>query len=271
MPIFLHLIYILLIVVLLTLFLRYRERLHRVLGRYEGDPIPTSPLHEFDDRFRMDELGPTLEAEVRFIGGAGGVLGGTTDTEAWVLAVLAKGARTLFEFGTATGRTTCLWARNTPEDASITTITLAPDQHGGYAAGEGDNAAAGRQALSESAHTRFRYEDAPEGAKVRQLFGDSKELDPAPYAGRCDLIFIDGSHAYSYVKSDTEKAMRMVAPGGVILWHDYRGRGGKAGDVYRYLNELSRELPLVHLRGTAIIGWRAPRLSEAALEDVRAA
>ena len=25
-----------------------------------------------------------------------------------------------------------------------------------------------------------------------------------------DLIFIDGSHAYSYVKSDTQKALRMV-------------------------------------------------------------
>lgn len=258
MPIFLHLLYIAVILGLLGLFLRYRERLHRLQGRFRGDPIASTSLHQFDDRFRVDELGPTLDAEVRFIGGGSGVPAGTSDTEAWVLAVLAKGARQLFEFGTATGRTTYLWARNTPDDASIATITLAPDQHGGYTAAVGDSAAAGRRALAESAHTRFRYEDTPEAAKVQQLFGDSKELDAGPYEGRCDLIFIDGSHAYSYVKSDTEKALQMVAPGGVILWHDYRGRWGKAGDVYRYLNDLRRELPLVHLRGTTMVAYRAP-------------
>ena len=43
--------------------------------------------------------------------------------------------------------------------------------------------------------------------KVEQLFADSKTLDVSPWAGQCDLVFVDGSHAYSYVVSDSEKVL----------------------------------------------------------------
>ena len=81
--------------------------------------------------------------------------------------------------------------------------------------------------------------------KITQLFGDSKSFDAAPYAGQCDLVFVDGSHAYSYVKNDTEKALAMTRPGGVILWHDYRGPRRTKG-VYQALNERKDELGLEH-------------------------
>ncbi len=66
---------------------------------------------------------------------------------------------------------------------------------------------------------------------------------------------MDGSHAYSYVVSDSAKALRMVRPSGIVLWHDYshRNRG-----VYRALNELARTLPLVHLGGTSLVAYRRP-------------
>jgi hypothetical protein len=49
--------------------------------------------------------------------------------------------------------------------------------------------------------------------------------------------------------------MRMVKPGGLVLWHDY---GPGCHGVFRALNELSRRLPLVHVAGTTLVAWRRP-------------
>ena len=216
-------------------------------------------VEDFEPAFRPGPLGPTPAAEVSFIGKfmVGGVPGGTSDFEAWILAVLAKRARLAFEFGTATGKTTYLIARNLPAGGRVVTITLAPEQAAAYADAAGDSAIAGQWARNESAFTTFLYSGSDVESRVTQLFGDSKAFDEAPYAGKCDLIFVDGSHAYSYVMSDSRKALRMLAPGGVVLWHDYNGPE-RAADVYRALNELSAELPLVHLYGTTLVAYRKP-------------
>ncbi|MEO8562051.1 MAG: hypothetical protein ABI601_08260 [bacterium] len=68
---------------------------------------------------------------------------------------------------------------------------------------------------------------------------------------------LDGSHAYSYVVSDSERAIELVAPGGLVLWHDYAGPRHAPG-VYRALNELSARLPLVRLEGTTLVAYRRP-------------
>src|SRR6185369_3239039 len=73
---------------------------------------------------------------------------------------------------------------------------------------------------------------------------------------QCDLIFIDGSHAYSYVKNDTEKALRMLKEGGLLLWHDYRYRNLETRGVRQYLDELSETLPLIRLDETTIVAYR---------------
>ena len=93
--------------------------------------------------------------------------------------------------------------------------------------------------------------------KVEQLFGDSKELDTTPWAGQCDLVFVDGSHAYSYVMSDSAKALDLVRPGGLVLWHDYAGPLHSPG-VYRALNELAQRLPIVRIAGTSLAAYRRP-------------
>lgn len=220
-------------------------------------PIRTVPLSELDPVFQTTDLGPTLETEVSFVGrGPLVVPGGTSDAEAWVLATLAKRARNIFEFGTCTGKTTYLVARNSPPDAAITTITLAPDQTGDYVKEEGDNRKNIKAALRESKLTHFLYNGTPVEPKVRQLFGDSKSFDETPFLAACDLIFVDGSHAYSYVLSDSKKALRMVKPGGVVLWHDYVGPEEEG--VFRGLNELAETLPLVHVEGTTFIAYRKP-------------
>jgi predicted O-methyltransferase YrrM len=253
-----HLVYLTLIGILLGLFLSYRSRLHHLQGRPRRGAIRLAQVEELDPIFAPDELGPTLEAEVLFLGSGSGVPAGTSDTEAWILSVLAKRAEVLFEFGTATGRTSYLWARNSPAHARVSTLTLPPEEHAAYRREWTDNRRAAQHALRESRFTRFRYQGTPEEAKITQLYGDSKEFDETPFHRRCDLIFVDGSHAYSYVRSDSEKALRMVAPGGIVLWHDYWGRTGTTADVYRYLNRLARELPLLHLHGTSLVAFRAP-------------
>jgi hypothetical protein len=219
-------------------------------------PIPTIELEELDPLFRRDELGFTRDCEIQFIGGV--VMGGTTDTESWILAALARRAGRMFEFGTATGRTTYLWARNSAADARLVTMTLGPDQLGDYTAAAADSKALSDIALSESCCSRFYYSETPVEYKVTQLFGDSKRLDDTPFAKQFDLIFIDGSHAYSYVKSDTEKALSMLKDGGLLLWHDYRPCWKDTADVYRYLNELKSVLPLRRIQGTALVCYRAP-------------
>jgi hypothetical protein len=157
------------------------------------------------------------------------------------------------------GRTTYLWARNSPADAEVITLTLAPEERVIYRPDVADDAGDTAAALSESAYTSFLYSGTPEASKVEQLFGDSKALDISRWGGECDLVFVDGSHAYSYVRSDSEKALALVKPGGLVLWHDYAGPSHSPG-VYRALNELAERLPLVRITGTMFVAYRAPGL-----------
>lgn len=236
------------------LVLRYRKRLHRALLHFPHYPIRKITLDQFQQIFQCDEFGPTLATEVAFIGcGPLVVPGGTTDAEAWILSVLAKHAKLMIEFGTCTGKTAYLWARNSPPDARVITITLGGSQHDDYTHGATDSLGARIVALEESRFQKFLYSETIYEQKITQLFLDSKQFDENPYHGKADLIFIDGSHAFSYVQSDTEKAFRMIASGGIILWHDYREHDPNSRDVYRFLNEISCSRKLVYLGGTSMV------------------
>lgn len=240
------------------------DRYRRVARGSEEWPIPTVELAAVDPAFAPGEFGYTPAAEVHFVGTGGrGVVAGTTDEEAWILSVLAKRAHRIFEFGTCTGRTTYLLARNSPPDARVTSLTLAPEQRAEYADEASDEPAARRHALEESCFTRFYYGGTSVESKIEQLFGDSKRFDESGHEERCDLVFVDGSHAYSYVRSDSEKALRMLRPGGVALWHDYRGPDvPKTLGVFQALNELAERLRLVRLEGSSLVAYRRPAATE---------
>ena len=236
----------------------FERAIRKQRGLFTRWPIPSVPASDVDPAFRQDAIGPSLDTEVALVGGAGvmHLPGGTSDTEAWILAVLAKRARLMFEFGTCTGRTAYLWARNSAPDARVVTLTLSAAEIAAYHREGGDTGSATKRAIDESVFDRFYYSDTPYAAKVKQLFGDSKALDESPWAGQCDLVFVDGSHARSYVESDSSKALRMVKPGGLVLWHDYRGY--RLAGVFDTLNELARELPLFHIRTTSLVAYRRP-------------
>jgi hypothetical protein len=238
------------------IFLRERAQ-RKQQGIFRAWPIRKIRVDELDPVIRFGPLGPAVGAEAVLIGGTdlAHVVGATSDAEAWILAALSKHARMMFEFGTATGRTAYLWARNSPPDARVVTLTLRPDDVSTYQNISGDASSDVKHAMSESRFTTFYYTGTPVESKVTQLYGDSKALDETPYVGTCDLVFVDGSHARSYVESDTRKALRMVRPGGLVLWHDYRG--AKVPGVFEALNALASELPLAHVRGTSLVAYRA--------------
>jgi len=261
-----NLIFVLLLVIAVVKIDRlYRKHRRRRLFWHIPARIPEGPLADVDSRFVSGPFGTRRETEVRLVGGV--AVSGTTTYEAWILAVLAQGARRMFEFGTCTGRTAYAWARNSPSDARITTLTLSPDKRDTYQGSDQDEPTDAQNALRESCFLDFYYSGTEAEPKIEQLFGDSKQLDERPYLGQCDVVFIDGAHAYSYVASDTAKAMRMVRPGGLILWHDYVGPWHAPG-AFRFLNELSATLPLRRIEDTSLVYYRVPL---AATESVRAA
>lgn len=117
------------------------------------------------------------------------------------------------EFGTWEGFGTVLVARNT--DAEIWTINL-PDGEIGV---DGSSLYA---STDTGARIGRLYREAGFSPRVHQLLCDSRELDPGIFAGQpLDSVLIDGGHTPDVVQSDTEKALGLLRPGGLCVWHDF--------------------------------------------------
>ena len=171
------------------LFVTYRRRLQVATGRDLGYKIPTMQLEEFHECFQIRPGDAPAKSEVTFPAGSHSMPAGTTDREPWILCMLAKGSETVFEFGTASGKTVYLLARNAIRTANVITLTLPPDKLDLYHHEGGDSSRARKVALAESRQQIFVYRGAEVEPRITQLFGDSKALDTAPYRSRCDLVF----------------------------------------------------------------------------------
>lgn len=148
----------------------------------------------------------------------------------------------ILEIGTFEGNTTVNLAANGPASARVFTLDLPPDWGRRYALNVPDihfNAATGN-------HTGRQFIDSPHADRITQLWGDSAEFDWDAH-GPFDFILIDGCHTYEYAVSDTRNALRVLRPGGAIVWHDY----GMLEDVSRAVDECSR-----HIKARAIQGTR---------------
>lgn len=67
-----------------------------------------------------------------------------------------------------------------------------------------------------------KYLQAGWGKRVCQIYADSREWDTRAYPdGFFDTCLIDGGHAADIVENDTALAMRLVRPGGLVMWHDF--------------------------------------------------
>lgn len=162
-------------------------------------------------------------------------------------------AERFFEIGAFLGKTTWTVARTNPE-IQITTLDL-PDER----ARESLELEFTDPYLFQQWNRGAAFLGTPEQARIQQVYGDSATFDFSPFARSIDVVYIDGSHSYSYVKNDTEAALRMLRPNGTILWDDYPHYPG----IYQYLNELNARLGgrLFLVEGTRLVVYsRHPAL-----------
>lgn len=182
-------------------------------------------------------------------------LQGSTGRHAWSLGVaeqlvlqailVGRAINTAFEIGTFNGGTTRLLAEGVPGGGRVTTLDLPVSafdatQRPEGVTGEGVGAA---------------YKDSFAVGKIEQLLQDSLTFDPTPYETRYDLVLVDGGHEYTHGVADTQTALRLVAPGGIVLWDDFEPYWH--GLVRGICQEMAGR-PLARLAGTSFGVYIAP-------------
>ena len=165
--------------------------------------------------------------------------------ELFYLVALIRAARpaVIFEIGTHQGRTARLFAERSPERAKVYTLDLPVEKMRERA----------RYDCTDSGVPGEEARKSPAAHKIVQLYGDSRTFDFRPFDGTVDLMFIDGDHAYETVKQDTANALRMIAPGGIIIWDDYQTCWP---GVIQCVEELAQTHPVHHLSGTRLACYR---------------
>ena len=151
--------------------------------------------------------------------------------------------KSVFEFGTYDGLTTLHLAINSTPNSRVYTIDLAPDDP---IRQQNTDDTFYTQGVKLGAH----FLDAPEANQVEQIYADTTKYDYSRFKGQMDFIFVDAGHTYDLVRSDSEKALEMIKPGGIIFWHDYYFT---QHGVYTWLNELAGKIPLRNAPGTSLV------------------
>jgi predicted O-methyltransferase YrrM len=168
------------------------------------DELPTIELVEVS--------GPTtFEAHVAEASGRHAWSLGAAEQIVLQAVVSGRHVRSAFEIGTFNGGTTRVLAEALPSDGAVVTIDLPPVEF--------DASQSPRHFVGGDVGRQHR--DSPAAGKVTQLLEDSLAFDPSPYAGKFDLVLVDGGHEYVHGTADTRTALELVAPGGVILWDDF--------------------------------------------------
>jgi predicted O-methyltransferase YrrM len=201
--------------------------------------MPLVSIHTIDDLF------PGLSAvpvNVRVFDAVWGDSGNTETVE--MLCRLAKSGRTpVVEIGTFRGRTTYQLAANC--DGPIYTIDIAqplPDER--------------EENVERQAYPSYTpgelLADAPAAirGKITQLIGDSRLLDLSRLHGTIGLVYVDAGHSYDACRSDSDLAMRLIRPGGVIVWDDY---GDYWPGVKRAIDKLAETRTMHVLRRLGLV------------------
>ncbi|MCH9630482.1 MAG: hypothetical protein S4CHLAM37_04830 [Chlamydiia bacterium] len=163
-----------------------------------------------------------------------------------IVAILCP--KNLLEIGTFDGNTTLQLALNAPDGSSVHTLDL-PD--GGMAMDD-EMLSDDVQYVTDAQKKSRKYVSTQVEDKITQHFGDSRSYDFGKFmeSGPVDFCFIDAGHSYSCVKNDTEKAFKVLSPGGTVLWHDYNPN---CPGVYNYLNELAARKELKRIEDTSLV------------------
>jgi predicted O-methyltransferase YrrM len=171
-----------------------------------------------------------------------------TAEEACHLGAIArfKQGRAL-EIGTFDGNSTLVLAANLGDEGAVVTVDLPPDFDPAKAPLAHSDAALN---LTPRDQLGRQFRGHPLSRRIRQVYGDSAKLNWGDLGGPFDLVFIDGCHSESYVRSDSENALRHLAPRGIIIWHDY----GMIAEVSTAVDRFVQEV--VDLRAFALEGTR---------------
>ncbi len=117
------------------------------------------------------------------------------------------------EFGTWEGFGATLVGQST--GAEIWTINLPQGESGG----DGESPYASSDAGD---NIGWRYRAAGFGPRVQQLLCDSRDFETNRFAGDFfDTVLVDGGHTPDVVENDTDKALSVLRPGGLCVWHDF--------------------------------------------------
>ena len=159
----------------------------------------------------------------------------------------------IFEIGTFDGRSGLNLLANAPLESRLWTLDLPASQ-------------LGQTAFAVETTEQKYISKAVSGARIRGttwqtrttfLQGDSGNFDFIPYHGRCDIVFVDGSHAASYVRHDAETAWKLWSKTrGGILFHDYDNYNWPGvSQVLEALAQSSGPYRELHrIRGTSLAG-----------------
>ncbi len=171
-----------------------------------------------------------------------------------VSIVRHKKARSILEIGTFDGFTALNLAANIDWDGKVYTVDLPRDA-------DKDNP----NNIYAPYRVGSQFKNEPESSKIEQVWADSTKTDWKSFGGPFDIIFIDGSHVYPDVKSDSINAFKHLRPGGTLLWHDY----GHYLGVSKALDELSKDHAVAVIKGTRLACFpgdeRSERLSKSAV------
>jgi predicted O-methyltransferase YrrM len=173
------------------------------------------------------------------------------------MAIITRAVRpkAIFEIGTFRGRTALNFALNSPPDCKVWTMDLPPTNRE-----LGSNFNDADRFIVEHSQTGIDYRGKDVERKIQQLFGDSHNFDFSPYFGKIDIVLIDGAHHYEAVIGDTQNALKMLRPGGVILWHDFANYGDY-NDVTRAILDTIPADKITQIGATELAVYRADSIS----------
>ncbi len=158
-------------------------------------------------------------------------------------------AKKILEIGTWDGNTALNLAANIDPDGEIYTMDLPKDSDSSVSL----NIPSILNNTTDRKKVGQQYLGTPFEKKINQVFHDSATFDWTTLGIDFDLVFIDGCHAYNYVRSDTLNALRVLKAGGTIVWHDY----GMIEDVSKYVDKLNDYLEIRVISNTRIAIMRS--------------
>ena len=164
--------------------------------------------------------------------------------------VSALQPKKIFETGTFRGVAALTMALNAPH-ADVYTLDLpeatTPEEIATLSRGDQEWVRLSRTS------TGFAFRNHPASARIHQLYGNSLSFQPPAELDGTDLCFIDGGHSYECIQADTETALKILSPNGVIVWDDYTWF---VDGVSEYLMQLRAKLPLHRIAGSQLVLYR---------------